>query len=188
MSRVIAFHVAGTPAPKGSMRAFTVPLGGGRVGARVIPDNRPQSRAWIALVADAARQARGEGDLFVGVPLRLEAVFALARPAGHYGKRGLKPGAPIAPAGKPDADKLARQVGDALKGVLFDDDARIVQYHADKVYALEGQATGLALWLWPVTLLEVTAAQDRYASLAGAPAARRDHHDDSAQLALGVGP
>ena len=166
-AREIAFHVAGTPAPKGSMRAFTVPLRNGGVAARVIPDNRPQARSWIALVVDAARQALDGRPPFQGEALRLECVFALARPGGHFGKRGLRPGAPLAPTTKPDVDKLARQLGDALKGLLYDDDARIVQYWPTKVYASDAQSTGVAVWLRPVDAAEVFAAEVRYTSLAG---------------------
>jgi hypothetical protein len=165
--REVAFHAIGTPAPKGSVRAFAVPLRNGKFTARVIPDNRPQSRSWIALVVDAARAALGTHPPFLEEALRLECVFALQRPAGHFGKRGLKPGAPTAPHRKPDVDKLARQVGDALKGLLYDDDARIVQYFALKVYAGNAQPTGVAIWLRPVDAAEVMAAELRYTSLAG---------------------
>jgi crossover junction endodeoxyribonuclease RusA len=166
-SRQIAFHVAGTPAPKGSMRAFTMRFRDGRVGARVEADNVKTARPWIALVTDAARQALGERPPFQGEALNLECVFALARPAGHFGKRGLRPGAPLAPQTKPDVDKLARQVGDALKGLLYDDDSRIVEYLAVKVYAGDAQATGAAVWLRPAAVHEVMAAEVRYTSLAG---------------------
>lgn len=165
--RGISFHVAGTPAPKGSVKAFAIPgRGGGKWQARVIPDNRPQSRSWIALIVDAARAARGERPLFVGEALRLECVFALQRPSGHFGKNGLKPSSPRSPAVKPDVDKLARQVGDALKGLLYDDDSRIVQYFALKVYAGTAQPTGVSIWLRPVDGAEVMAAELRYTSLA----------------------
>lgn len=163
----VAFHASGTPAPKGSVRAFTVRFRDGRVGTRVEQANIQTARSWIALVVDAAARALAGRPPFAGQALRLECVFALARPAGHFGKRGLRPGAPVAPATKPDVDKLARQVGDALKGICYDDDARIVEYVAAKVYAGDAQATGASVWLRPADPAEVFAAEQRYASLAG---------------------
>ena len=167
MSREVSFHVAGTPSPKGSMRAFTMRYGDGRVGARVEADNVKKARPWIARVTDAARQALDARAAFRGEALRIECVFALARPAGHFGTRGLRASAPNAPLTKPDLDKLARQIGDCLKGICYDEDSRIVQFVSSKVYAGDAQTTGVAVWLRPVNAGEVFAAEVRYTSLAG---------------------
>jgi hypothetical protein len=43
---------------------------------------------------------------------------------------------------KPDADKLFRAVGDAMTGIVFPDDAQIVQFWARKRYALLGETSG----------------------------------------------
>jgi Holliday junction resolvase RusA-like endonuclease len=142
MIREVAFRVDGTPAPKGSMRAFTVPLRNGGVGARVIPDNRPQARSWSADVADAARSAMAQAPMFAGVALMVRIVFRLVRPAGHFGKTGLKRSAPVFPSVKPDLDKLLRATMDPLEGVVYDGDSRIVAFDARKVYTAPGEVAG----------------------------------------------
>jgi crossover junction endodeoxyribonuclease RusA len=173
--RQVAFHVAGQPAVQGSKRAW-VPLDkngnpfrrpGGSVVVNVIEDSK-STRPWRALVNDAARGALAGGAPFRREALRLECVFALARPKGHYTARGtLRPSAPIAPAVKPDYDKLVRAIGDSLKGVLYDDDSRIVHSVTSKVYAADAQSVGVAIWLRAVDAAEVMAAELRYTSLAG---------------------
>ena len=66
--------------------------------------------------------------------------FRLVRPQGQWRpKGGLKPSAPSAPIAKPDIDKLARSTLDALIGLAFDDDSRIVQLLVTKSYAAPGQ-------------------------------------------------
>jgi Holliday junction resolvase RusA-like endonuclease len=71
--------------------------------------------------------------------IAVELIFRMARPAGHWGKKGLRPKAPYWPATKPDADKLARATLDSLTGILFDDDSRIVELSVLKRYAAPGQ-------------------------------------------------
>jgi crossover junction endodeoxyribonuclease RusA len=75
---------------------------------------------------------------FVDVPLRISIQFRLSRPAGHYGKKGIKPKAPPWPSKKPDLDKLLRSTKDSLKGIVYDDDSRIVRVDAEKIYAAVG--------------------------------------------------
>lgn len=138
--RVFAFDVLGTPAPKGSTHATLI---NGRpvnlpAGSSV---NRRNLRHWDTAIREAAIALMGDvtAPPFVRIPLVFEVRFRLARPAGHWGKRGLKPSAPKYPIGKPDGDKLARQAADSLATILFDDDARIVSWRVDKVYAAPGQ-------------------------------------------------
>ena len=138
--RTITFDVLGAPAPKGSGRAILI---AGQ--ARHVPSgssaNQKALRSWDANVRDAAREAIGEVDVppFVGVALECEITFFLARPAGHWGAKGLKPSAPRHPIGKPDAGKLARSTEDSLTGIVFDDDSRIVNLISRKRYAAPGK-------------------------------------------------
>lgn len=131
--------VLGRPAPKGSSRAILI---NGR--ARNVPSgsnqNRDAQRSWDANVRAAARQAVGEraDPVFVGTPLAVAITFRLTRPAGHWGKTGLRPSAPPYPATKPDLDKLTRQTIDSLIGTVLDDDSRIVRLRVEKHYARPG--------------------------------------------------
>ena len=136
---MIQFEVLGHPAPKGSGRAMLI---GGK--ARHVPSgssvNQKALRSWDVNVREAAVAALGwcESPMFVGRALECEILFRLARPAGHWGKKGLRPSAPSYPIGKPDAGKLARSTEDSLKGIVFDDDSRIVDLIARKRYAMPG--------------------------------------------------
>jgi crossover junction endodeoxyribonuclease RusA len=159
MSTVIRFEVFGIPAPKGSYRAINV---GGR--AIMVPsgdDNRKRGlRSWDQAVRLAAREHVGPVDVppFVDVPIRVVMVFRLTRPAGQWGKRGLKLSAPAFPATKPDIDKLARSTADSLKGIVYDDDSRIVEKRLIKLYAAPGQegATIVVEQREPMTEIELT--------------------------------
>jgi Holliday junction resolvase RusA-like endonuclease len=134
------FDVLGTPAPKGSARAILV-----NGHARMVPGgsgpNAKAMRRWDAAVREAAAAAIGEviAPPFVAVPIRVMITFHLARPGGHYGKQGLRPSAPRYPIVAPDLDKLTRLTADALTGIVFDDDSRIVALVVEKRYALPGK-------------------------------------------------
>jgi Holliday junction resolvase RusA-like endonuclease len=142
---MIAFDVLGSPAPKGSPRPV---IRGGRAfltpshsatGQRRLKDWNSAVRAQaVDAIVDLGDSAPS-GPLFVGVPLAMELTFRMVRPAGHWGKRGLKPSAPSAPATKPDIDKLTRSTLDCLTGLVFDDDSRVVELVVRKVYADPGR-------------------------------------------------
>lgn len=133
---MIVLEVLGTPAPKGSSRAF---YKAGMKRAVIVKDNSERQRGWEASVRFEAQRA-GAAPHFVERPLAVTIEFRMARPAGHWAKRGgLKPSAAPAPATKPDVDKLARATLDALTGAIFDDDSRIVDLVVRKRYAKPGQ-------------------------------------------------
>lgn len=129
---MIRFDVVGIPAPQGS-KVRT------RWGMR---EDNPNTRPWRATVAaEAALVAPAE--LLTG-PLACTARFFFPRPKAHYRTGAhageLKPGAPRFHASKPDGDKLARAVGDALSGVLIRDDACIAWWEIVKLYGQPARA------------------------------------------------
>ena len=141
---MIRIDVLGSPAPKGSNRAM---VRGGRAvfvpgGSKV---NAEKQRSFAAAIReriaiDMFDGAEATSPVFVDRPLAVAIVFRLARPGSHWNKRGcLRPSAPVAPAVKPDADKLARQALDVLTGSVFDDDSRIVELLVRKEYAAPGR-------------------------------------------------
>jgi Holliday junction resolvase RusA-like endonuclease len=70
--------------------------------------------------------------------------IAVARPAGHYGKRGLLPRFEDAwPDRRPDIDKLSRALMDALTMIVYRDDGQVVMLDATKRYCLEGERAGM---------------------------------------------
>jgi Holliday junction resolvase RusA-like endonuclease len=140
---VIAFDVLGTPAPKGSARAMLI---GGR--ARLIASsssaNAKRQRSWSESVRSAATLDVLAGAVWVSI------TFRLARPRGHYGKRGLRQNAPLWPVVYPDIDKLVRCTLDALTGMAFKDDSQVVSLYVGKTYAVPGrEGARIMVGEWP---------------------------------------
>lgn len=136
---VVSFCVFGPVEPAGSKTAWRS-RDGHRAGVR---DANPQvrlNRADLARCgAEAMTLARRPG--LVDGPLRLDIVIYRRRPKGHYGTgknaARIRPGAPPFPTTKPDVNKQGRQVEDALTGVVWRDDAQIVEEHLQKRYGVE---------------------------------------------------
>lgn len=122
---MISFEVPGVPAPQGSHRSF-MPK-----GARfpVVTDDNPNTKPWRASVALAALAVRPAA-LLAG-PLTLLVRFYLPRPKS-LAKRHVEP------VKKPDLSKLVRAIEDALSGVIWHDDAQVVQITASKHYGTPG--------------------------------------------------
>lgn len=133
----ITIHVNGIPAPKGSNRAI---MRGGF--AQLVPGGsdtgRKRMKSWARAVREAALDACST--TLKGRPVDVWIVFWMPRPNGHRTKAGkIRASAPMYPAVKPDIDKLARNTLDALAGVAYDDDSRIVNLVLRKIYAQPGQ-------------------------------------------------
>ena len=96
------------------------------VGNGVMIENA-KLKPWRAAVASAAREVYS-GPL-IDCAVRIYIEFTIPRPASHFGKKGLKASAPHFPERRQlaDWDKLARAVCDALTGVIWTDDKRVVE-------------------------------------------------------------
>lgn len=124
----VAFFVPGIPAPQGSKRAFVVK------GRPVMTEASARSRPWRTEVNHCAHAARPEG-WDAGVPVVVELDFGFARPKSHLTSKGeLRKGRRWSMTSKPDIDKLARNILDALIGALFVDDAQVVHLVLRKHY------------------------------------------------------
>ena len=124
--------VPGDPAPQGSKRH----VGGGRMieSSKAVGPWRESIRA--ALLAEGPRTP------FTG-PVAVTCSFAMRRPKGHFGTGRnagqLRALAPQLPAVKPDLDKLARAVLDAVTSAgVWGDDSQVVHLVAEKVYTRPG--------------------------------------------------
>lgn len=121
----VSFTVLGAAKAKGNMKAFPFKRTDGSLGAATTEGTKG-SKDWQIAVQQAA-QHQCAGRFFDG-PVRLAVVFYLPRPQSlpkkvvHHTK-------------KPDVDKLVRAVKDALKGVLWRDDAQVIELVARKGYA-----------------------------------------------------
>ncbi len=92
--------------------------------------------AWRLLIANALR-AKGAKPVGKQVAIRLDVVFWLARPASVPAHKR-----PLPSAKSADLDKAIRAVGDAITGVIIEDDAQITTVVAQKRYATEDNPPG----------------------------------------------
>lgn len=129
----ISLTVYGLPAPQGSKR---------HVGNGVMIESSKKVKPWRQDVKQAALDAVAGLDGWTPLdgPLVASMVFAFARPKGHYrtGRNAhlLRDAAPPRPHGMPDLSKILRSTEDALKGIVWHDDARVVGYtRLGKFYA-----------------------------------------------------
>lgn len=136
------------------------PVGQGRISfmgkGRAVHSNAATLKPWREAIRTAAVEAMAERPPFDGA-LCLSASFTLAKPTSAPKTRRTYA------SKRPDLDHLLRAVGDALQGVAFVDDARLVLIEACKCYPNEGQRAlpypgvrlGLSVvgaWFdWPVT-------------------------------------
>lgn len=128
--RRYSFFVPGKPDAQGSMKGFV------RGNRAILVHNSKSLMPWRNAIAYAAREAGWDGRLLLDGALLVRATFQYRRPQSHYWKSGqLKTTAPPCPykTGK-DTDKLQRAVGDALNGVVWTDDRRIVSWIACRVW------------------------------------------------------
>jgi Holliday junction resolvase RusA-like endonuclease len=152
----LTFTVLGIAAPQGSMRA--IPSRDGR--RAFLKHDNARTMPWrheVTAIADRARQDSADPWPTSG-PVEMRVVFYLPRPGGHFGKKGLRKSAPLYPATKPDLSKLVRAVEDALIGIVFNDDARVVRHHVEKLYADYGAAPRAVFEI--ETLVETVAERD----------------------------
>ena len=131
---MISFIVYGQAKPAGALQ-----IGRTGDGRSFLHHRSSKSLAeWKAAIKREAAEAT-HGSPYTGA-VALDARFYVQRPAGHYGKRGLRPSAPAYPIKRSvgDIDKLARALLDALTGVSFLDDSQVVDLKLSKRYADDG--------------------------------------------------
>lgn len=122
----LSFFVPGIPRPQGSKRAFVNPHTG---KPTVVESAGRPLKDWRADVRDAARTvlALDSQGITLGGPLHVDITFVLPRPKAR--KRD------VHPTTRPDVDKLARGVLDALTSSrLYGDDGQVASLAARKVY------------------------------------------------------
>lgn len=120
----ISFTVHGRPQPQGSAKAF-IPKGWNRA---VITSDNKTLKPWrqdVSAMASRAMQAANEAPTVA--PVRVEVVFAFAKPKSVKGPHKTT---------KPDLDKLLRGVLDGMSGIVFHDDAQVVECQVSKRFSL----------------------------------------------------
>lgn len=127
MKREVTFTIPGLPRGKGRPRMT-------RTG-HVYTDAKTAS--FEGMVRSFAAQAMANAGLAMasGVPVRVLIAIAVPCPASYSRKRraaALDGG--VAPF-KPDVDNVAKSILDAMNGIVYDDDSRVVELAVSKRYA-----------------------------------------------------
>lgn len=128
----LAFTVYGEPEPRGSKVA-----GISKKGKRYYRDTNPASYPWMDDVKRAAAEAMVDRELLIGA-VRVDLDFYLKRPKAHFGSGRnaalVKASSPARPIVAPDKGKLERGVLDALEGIVYGNDAQVVEGDSRKFY------------------------------------------------------
>jgi len=138
----VQFIVPGRALAAGNKTAYPFRRRDGSLGVSVAeaksPERRKAAAAWRALVTMVAEDAMRRLDFApFDCAVRLDIRVVFVRPAGHFNASGAlnKKGRETPfPSVKPDWDKLARSIGDSLKGVAWTDDSRVCDALVSKRY------------------------------------------------------
>lgn len=194
----LAVTVFGVAKGKGSVTAFIPKRGDGSMVTRgdgspmvvKTDDSGKAGREWRESIAGAvAAEMNRTGFRTVPprVPVVIEMVFFRVRAASHFGTGRnslvLKGSAPALPSVKPDVDKLARGVLDALKGVAWHDDGQVTGAPAWKDFGTPARLE-LRLWQLPATVADL--AQPKLVDMGGESGYHSGHGDVHASEALAV--
>jgi Holliday junction resolvase RusA-like endonuclease len=128
----VVLEVFGIPQPQGSKTGY---FNKHTKRVVIVEGRRPEARAafasWRQGIADVAQREQEDNELALcDQPCRITIGFRLPRPKSAPKRR-------VWPDRKPDIDKLARAVLDALTGTLITDDARVCSLIVTKTFAGE---------------------------------------------------
>lgn len=141
---VISITIVGRPVPQGSLRSFKHPS----TGRIVTTHARASTVAFRQEVASVAARSH-DGRPLVDAAVAVDLLCLFARPRSHFGRGSrshvLRPSAPVHMAVRPDGDKLARLVLDALVGTVIRDDAQVSLLTVAKRYS-EPERCEVAVW------------------------------------------
>ena len=132
----LAFFVRGEPKGQPRPRAFARKMGNLHVARFYDSDVADAWKRAVYLgVIEAANKA---GWQVTTGPVSVTLQFAMPRPKSHFGARGLKPSAPQAHVGKPDADNLVKLILDQATRTerIWRDDSQVVSLTVHKFYAV----------------------------------------------------
>lgn len=132
LAPIVEFFVPGKPAPQGSKR---------HVGRGILVESSKEVGPWRERIALAAHNAMTEGGSapIDKCALVVDLGFVMPRPASTP-KRSTPPAIK-----RPDTDKLARAVLDALTHTVFTDDSAVVDLRARKRLAELDETPGVRI-------------------------------------------
>lgn len=123
---VLTLTVYGRPQPQGSARAF-IPKGWKRA---VVTSDNASLKPWRQRVSGAAYavipSTQAVPVFGAHIPVEITLRFFFTKPKSAKKRPGMTT--------KPDADKLIRACLDSLTGIMFHDDAQVIEIHTRKMY------------------------------------------------------
>lgn len=136
----LTFHAICDPRPKGSKSAFV------RGGRAILVEASASLPIYMKHIAHEARSALGSTEWVMDGWYALAVTFTIRQPTSHLTISGdIKPRFANAQPSRPDTDKMVRAVCDALTGVTWDDDGRVIWVLASKRYGPEAR-TDITIW------------------------------------------
>ena len=125
---MIAFEIQGPPIGKGRPRAF-------RIGNSVRMHTPEKTASYESLVKLAARMAmKSAAPMAFPVALSLIVLHPIPKSWSKRRQEAALAGTER-PTTKPDADNVAKVIADACNGVVWVDDAQVVELHVSKRYS-----------------------------------------------------
>jgi len=141
---VVSFVVYGEPVPQARARVTTNSF-------KPHGYEPEKSRNYKELVRLIAQQNRPITGLLNG-PIKLQVDVYRSIPRGFSKKRAAQAEAgEIRPTGKPDLDNYVKLIEDACNGVIWTDDARIVNLIAGKFYSTQPR---IEVTIWQISTME----------------------------------
>lgn len=119
---IIRITIDGDPVSKGSHKSFGT-ISKGKIKTWVVDQHETQLQKLYKLVK---KSVEGVENIPVDGPVKVQMVFHVRRPKTVRRKL---------PSVKPDIDKLARAINDALTGLVIKDDGQVCSLVAIKDYA-----------------------------------------------------
>jgi Holliday junction resolvase RusA-like endonuclease len=134
----ITVWVTGEPVPYARMRLS-------KIGVHFVPPMQRNFAAVLRIEAGNA-MAHAHAPMF-DEPLRMELLAEFGIPASwSKKKRGAAIRGEIRPGKRPDIDNLYKLVADSFNGIVYRDDALIVEVRARKIYGVQPK---LIVTIWP---------------------------------------
>jgi Holliday junction resolvase RusA-like endonuclease len=118
----VAFTIVGRAVPKQGSSSRVIPTATGFITQHYTPENVTNWAAYIRLVA-SQHQRTPLWDGAIRVHVLIERVRPKARKNEKYCTT------------KPDLDNIEKNLWDALHGVIYTNDSRIVDKHVSKIYS-----------------------------------------------------
>lgn len=138
---IYRFVVPGRPATAGSK----VPIRR-KDGGVFLMDMSKRGPAWRKAVRAAFRAEYPKAEpIPAGVAVAVAVEFVFPHLKAHMRRGEVRPDAPLLKHGKPDCDKMQRALGDAMTGVVYDDDSQIVAWSVRKTYGYDAGFEGATI-------------------------------------------